>query len=190
MGTVTESGASSTGIKLRLCAAVDAGVTIVRAIAQPSFVQFVLRVALAVPFWRSGVLKWSGFLQLNDTAVLLFSDEFELHLPGGPYSFPAPEAFAFLSGSVEVLAPIFLVLGLGTRFAALILLAMTCIVELTVPNGWPVHITWVAMALGVMAGGPGRLSADHILPAAMRFRVPDRAPARPQTSDDPGEYRR
>ena len=136
---------------------------LVRAIAQPSFVQLVTRVALAVPFWRSGVLKWSGFLQLNDTAVLLFSDEFKLHLPGGPYSFPAPGLMAFMSGSVEILAPIFLVLGLGTRLAALVLLAMTCIVELTVPDGWPVHITWAAMALGIMAWGPGRLSLDHVL---------------------------
>jgi putative oxidoreductase len=135
----------------------------VRAIAPPSLTQLVLRFALAVPFWRSGILKWSGFLQLNDTAVLLFSDEFKLHLPGGPYSFPAPEVMAFMSGSVEILAPIFLVLGLATRFAALALLVMTCIVELTVPDGWPVHITWAAMALGIMAWGPGRLSVDHAI---------------------------
>jgi putative oxidoreductase len=70
----------------------------VRLIAQPSLVQLVLRFALAVPFWRSGILKWDGFLQLNDTAVTLFTDEFKLHLPGGPYPFPAPSAMAFLSG--------------------------------------------------------------------------------------------
>jgi putative oxidoreductase len=136
---------------------------IVRAIAQPAFVQLILRVALAVPFWRSGILKWSGFLQLNDTAILLFSDEFKLHLPGGPYSFPAPSVMAFMSGSVEILAPIFLILGLGTRFAALALLIMTCIVELTVPDGWPVHITWAAMEFAIMAWGPGRVSIDHVL---------------------------
>src|ERR687891_477371 len=56
---------------------------IIRAIALPSLTQLVLRFALAVPFWRSGVNKWDGFLQLNDVAVLLFSSEFELHLPGG-----------------------------------------------------------------------------------------------------------
>ena len=43
-------------------------------IAQPSLTQFVLRIALATPFWRSGINKWDGFLQLNDVAVLLFSD--------------------------------------------------------------------------------------------------------------------
>ena len=163
MNSVTESDAANGGLKLQLYTAADKAVAVVRAIAQPSFVQLVLRVALAVPFWRSGILKWSGFLQLNDTAVLLFSDEFKLHLPGGPYSFPAPEVIAFMSGSVEILAPIFLVLGLATRFAALALLVMTCIVELTVPDGWPIHITWAAMALGIMAWGPGRLSVDHAI---------------------------
>ena len=29
----------------------------------PSLVQLVMRVALAVPFWKSGILKWTGFLQ-------------------------------------------------------------------------------------------------------------------------------
>ena len=90
MNTVPETGVATDGLKLWLCAAIDKAMALIRAIAQPSFVQLALRVALAVPFWRSGILKWSGFLQLNDTAVLLFSDEFKLHLPGGPYSFPAP----------------------------------------------------------------------------------------------------
>jgi putative oxidoreductase len=129
--------------------------------AQPSLTQFVLRIALATPFWRSGINKWDGFLQLNDTAVFLFSDEFKLHLPGGPYSFPAPEAMAFLVASAEILFPILLVLGLATRLAASALLVMTLVVEFTVPDGWPVHITWAAMALGIMAWGPGRLSLDH-----------------------------
>ena len=134
---------------------------IVRAIAQPSLTQLVLRFGLAIPFWRSGVNKWDGFLQLNDVAVLLFSSEFKLHLPGGPYPFPAPGAFAFAAGSAEILLPILLVLGLGTRLAALGLLAMTLVVQLTVPDGWPLHMTWAAMALGIMAWGPGRLSLDH-----------------------------
>jgi putative oxidoreductase len=141
---------------------------LVQTIASPSLVQLVLRVALAVPFWRSGILKWGGFLRLNDTAVTLFSDEFMLHLPGGPYHFPAPAVMAFLSGSAEILFPVLLVLGLGTRFAALGLLFMTVIVELTVPDGWPLHITWAAMALGIMAYGPGLISLDHLVSRAVR----------------------
>jgi putative oxidoreductase len=152
------------GEKLRPVALLaDKASLLVRAIAQPSLVQLVLRIALAVPFWRSGILKWDGFLQLSDTAVTLFTDEFMLHLPGGPYPFPAPTAVAFLSGSGEIIFPILLVLGFATRFAALGLLVMTAIVELTVPEGWPIHITWAAMALGIMAWGPGRISIDHLI---------------------------
>lgn len=136
---------------------------LVERLAQPWFVQLVLRIALAVPFWKSGILKWQGFLQLNDTAIDLFTDEFRLHLPGGPYPFPVPAVFAVLSACAEVTFPVLLVLGLGTRFAAAGLLLMTCIIELTVPDGWPIHITWAAMALGVAAWGPGQISIDYLL---------------------------
>jgi putative oxidoreductase len=142
-------------------ALVERATSLIRWIAQPTLVQFIVRLALAVPFWRSGVLKWSGFLQINDTAVFLFREEFKLHLPGGPYDFPAPAAMAFLAGCGEVVLPVLLVFGLGTRFAATGLLFMTFIVQLTVPDGWPIHISWAAMALVIMAWGPGRLSIDH-----------------------------
>ena len=141
----------------------DRASRLVQTIAFPSLVQLVMRVALAVPFWRSGILKWNGFGRLSDTAVTLFTDEFMLHLPGGPYHFPAPTVMAFLSGCGEITFPVLLVLGLGTRFAALGLLFMTLIVELTVPDGWPIHLTWAAMALGIMAWGPGRISVDHLV---------------------------
>lgn len=136
---------------------------VVWAIARPSLTQLALRLGLAVPFWRSGVNKWDGFLQLNDVAVLLFSSEFKLHLPGGPYAFPTPGVMAFAAGSVEILLPILLVLGLATRLAALGLLAMTIVIQLTVPDGWPLHLTWAAMALGIMAWGSGGVSLDHLI---------------------------
>jgi len=148
---------------------VDRASQLVRRAAAPAVVQFVMRVALAVPFWKSGILKWTGFLQLSDTAVTLFTDEFMLHLPGGPYHYPVPAVMAFLSGCGEVTFPVLLVLGFATRFAALGLLFMTSIVELTVPDGWPIHITWAAMALGIMAWGPGRLSIDHLVRSFLRL---------------------
>jgi putative oxidoreductase len=150
-------------IILRLAATIEQAIGIIRSVAFPSLTQLVLRLALAIPFWKSGLLKWDGFLRLNDTAVTLFTDEFKLHLPGGPYNYPAPEVMAFLSGCGEVGFPVLLVLGLGTRFAATGLLFMTLIVELTVPDGWPIHITWAAMALAIMAWGPGRVSADQFV---------------------------
>lgn len=133
------------------------------AVAPKSFVQLALRFALAVPFWKSGILKWAGFLSLSDTAVSLFTDEFMFHYPGGPYPFPAPDVMAFLSGCGEVIFPVLLVFGLATRFAALGLLFMTLIVELTVPDGWPIHMTWGAMGLAIVAGGGGRFSLDYLI---------------------------
>ena len=163
------------GFASRLTTLIEQAVGIIRWIAQPSLTQLMLRLALAVPFWKSGILKWNGFLQLNDTAIYLFTDEFKLHLPGGPYDFPAPAVTAFLAGSAEIIFPLLLVLGLGTRFAALGLLFMTGIVELTVPEGWPIHITWAAMALAIMAWGPGRLSIDHALGRLPGLRVKEAA---------------
>ena len=160
---MTPAEQSSGGAFARLAALIDGIDRLIVLVARPSLVQLALRLALSVPFWRSGMLKWSGFLTLNDTAVDLFTSEFMLHLPGGPYPFPAPATMAFLSGCGEIVFPVLLVAGFATRFAATGLLFMTCIVELTVPDGWPVHITWAAMALGIMAGGPGRLSGDHLL---------------------------
>lgn len=137
-------------------------------VAQPAVVQLALRVALAIPFWRSGILKWDGFLRLNDVAVLLFESQFQLHLPGGPYAFPAPAVFAFAAGSAEIILPILLVLGFGTRFAAAGLLIMTGVIQLTEPGGWPIHATWAAMALAIMAYGAGRVSIDAILARLVR----------------------
>lgn len=159
--TATDQLGLGSGATYRIGILVDRLIGIIRAVAQPSLVQLVMRVALSVPFWRSGINKWDGFLQLKDTTVLLFSEEFMLHLPGGPYHYPAPAVFAFVSGCGEILFSILLVLGFATRFAATGLLFMTFVVELTVPDGWPIHITWAAMALGVMAWGPGRVSLDY-----------------------------
>ncbi|HLA01199.1 MAG TPA: DoxX family membrane protein, partial [Aestuariivirga sp.] len=74
---------------------------------------------------------------------------------------------AFAAGSAEILLPILLVLGLATRFAAAGLLVMTLVVQLTVPDGWPLHVTWAAMALGIMAWGSGRASLDHLIKERM-----------------------
>ena len=121
-----------------------------------------LRVALAVPFFRSGLTRWDGFLSLAPSTAYLFEEEFKLHLFGGAYGFPAPLVVAHLVGSAEIVLPILLVLGLGTRFTALGLLVMTGVIQLVVPDGWAnFHLPWAAMAIAIIAIGPGRLSIDH-----------------------------
>jgi putative oxidoreductase len=134
----------------------------------PSLPCLALRLAVAVPFWKSGVLKWESFpFAVNETAVLLFEAEFRLHFFGAEYAYPWPAATAHLVALAEVSLPVLLVLGLGTRFAALALLVMTATIQLTVPDGWPIHLTWFALALAILVFGPGRLALDHLL--AKRF---------------------
>lgn len=151
-----------------------------RRLAPPSLTQLTLRIALAVPFLKSGLLKWDGFLSLGDTAIYLFTEEFRLHLPGGPYPFPAPAAVAFLSAAAETALPVLLVIGLGTRLAAAALLVMTAVIQLTVPEGWPIHLTWAAMALALVTYGPGRIALDALLPRAVAApRFSPELPSRP-----------
>jgi putative oxidoreductase len=129
-----------------------------------SLTMLALRFALAVPFWRSGLTKWDGFLTVSFGAKQLFTEEFKLHVWGAEIPYPAPELVATLSAVAEVSLPVLLVLGLGARYAALGLLAMTAIIQLTVPDGWAnFHLPWAAMALAIMTFGPGKIALDYML---------------------------
>jgi putative oxidoreductase len=133
--------------------------------------QLALRLALAVPFFRSGLTKWDSFGHLADSAVYLFREEFRLHLFGSEVPYPFPVFVAHASGCAEILLPTLLALGLGTRFAALGLLVMTGIIQLTVPDGWAnFHLPWAAMALALIVWGPGPISVDRLLPWENRSR--------------------
>ncbi len=126
--------------------------------------QLALRFALAVPFFRSGLTKWESFGHLSDSAIYLFQEEFRLHLFGKLVPYPFPAFMAHASGCAEILLPVLLVLGLGTRYAALGLLAMTALIQITVPDGWAnFHLPWAAMALALIVWGAGPLSADRLL---------------------------
>jgi putative oxidoreductase len=123
-----------------------------------------LRVALAVPFFRSGLTKWDGFLTLSPAAAYLFEDEFKLHVFGRVHDFPFPLVVAWLDGLAEIILPVLLVVGLATRFSALAILMMTAVIQLVVPEGWAnFHLPWAAMAIALIALGPGRLSLDRLM---------------------------
>lgn len=124
----------------------------------------VLRIALALPFFRSGLTRWDGFLSLAPSASYLFEEEFKLHIFGGEYGFPAPVVVAHLVSVAEIALPILLVLGLATRAAALGLLVMTGVIQLVVPDGWAnFHLYWAALALAIIALGAGPLSLDRLI---------------------------
>lgn len=128
------------------------------------------RVAIAAVFWKSGQTKVEGFAidlvegsfqlgwpRLSDTAVALFRDEYRLPLL-------PPELGALLAALGEHVLPVLLLAGLGTRFAAAGLLAMTAVIQLLVyPGAWPTHFTWAALLLMLMSQGPGAWSLDALL---------------------------
>lgn len=136
------------------------------AVIPASFPLLALRIALAVPFYKSGLTKWDGFLTLSDGAKFLFVDEFRLHIFGSQYLYPFPLVAASLAGIAEIALPILLVLGLLTRLAAVGLLAMTAVIQLTVPDGWAnFHLPWAAMAFALVVFGAGKIALDPYIVA-------------------------
>jgi putative oxidoreductase len=140
-----------------------------------SLIAFLGRFSIAAVFWQSGQTKVEGFAidlvhgvfdvgvpHLSESAVDLFRDEYALPLL-------PPELAATMAATAEHLLPIFLLIGLGTRYAALGLLGMTLVIEIFVyPNAYPVHGTWATILLYLIARGPGKLSIDHWI--ANRYR--------------------
>jgi len=132
--------------------------------APASLALIILRLTLARPFFASGLTRWDGWFTLSFGAKALFSDEYRLHLFGAEIPFPQPELVATVASTAEIVLPILLAFGFLTRYAALGLLAMTAVIQLTYPDGWQnFHLPWAAMALAIMAFGPGALSLDRLL---------------------------
>ncbi len=120
----------------------------------------VLRIALALPFFRSGLTRWAGFLSLSPSAAYLFEEEFKLHVFSRLYDLPAP----IVTAHFVITLPILVVLGFATRFVALGLLIMTGMIQLVAPDGWAnFHLYWAALALAIIALGPRRLSLDDVI---------------------------
>ncbi len=124
--------------------------------------QLALRVLLAWEFWESGVQKYRGtnwFAEIQD-------------------KFPAPfdqipvEVSWKLAMWTELVAPVMLVLGLGTRFAAASLLVLDVVAWWSVhagngynvcDNGWKMALIYLVLLLPLLFSGPGRLSIDHMI---------------------------
>ena len=156
--TVAPSSTSSSGLVGMFQQGLRLLSSVALAAAQPT-----LRVALALPFLRSGMTRWDGFLNLAPTTSFLFEEEFKLHILGGEYAIPFPDQVAFMTGCAEIALPVLLLVGFATRLSALGLLAMTGVIQLVMPDGWQnFHLYWAAMALAIIAVGPGSLAMDRL----------------------------
>jgi putative oxidoreductase len=118
-----------------------------------------IRLYVGKVFFLSGLQKFRNW----DNTLALFRDEY--HVPLLP-----PGVAAVLGTFGELVFPVFLVLGLGTRFAAL---GMSFVNVMAVVSYWQVlstlepalaqHFFWGTLLLVVLFHGPGRLSIDHWL---------------------------
>jgi putative oxidoreductase len=120
---------------------------------------------LWIRLYVAGVFIASGLTKLRDwdSTLALFRDEY--HVPLLPPAVAAP-----LGTFGELVFPLFLILGLGTRFASL---GLGFVNLVAVVSYWHVlsttapalaqHMYWGTLLLVTLFHGPGRLSLDHWL---------------------------
>lgn len=123
-------------------------------------VLLLMRVALGGVFWRSGQSKLvpDTWFSISDTTYYLFENDYaSVPLP--------PHLAAVMATAAENILPIFLVLGLATRFSAAGLVIMTLVIQFFVyPEAWwAVHSLWLAMGLVLVVRGSGILGLDPLV---------------------------
>lgn len=135
---------------------------------------FLARYWVAAAFFSSGLTKTvSGSFTLfghsfsyplsllpTETTFTLF--EYEYHVPLLPSALAA-----YMGTATELLLSVFLFLGLGTRYAALVLFVFNIVAVLSYPDlndaGLAQHQVWGLLLLITLCHGPGKLSLDHLI---------------------------
>ena len=139
-----------------------------------ALVALALRLVMARLFFLDGQTRVSG----PRFSLSVYNFDFSVVLPlqvktetFGAFmtqyaAVPLPTVLgAYLVSYAEFILPIMLVLGLGTRFAALGLLIMTALVDIyVVPQAlWTAHIYWAAILMVLLSLGAGQISFDHVI---------------------------
>jgi putative oxidoreductase len=115
-----------------------------------------VRFGIGDIFFASGLIKYNSF----EFAVKLFEQEYKLPILD-------PAVGAALAMTCELTFPIFLFLGLATRFAVLPLLGMTAVIFYIYPASWNESLLW-ASALGLLlTRGAGTVSLDYLIERAI-----------------------
>ena len=141
-----------------------------------ALVALVLRLVMARAFFVAGQSKVDGPvipitvpgldwtvatvtlpMSVKDSTYQMFDQLAALPLPSW---FAAPVVCA-----IEFIVPICLVLGLGTRFCAIVLLVMTGVIQWLTGAAafWSLHIYWISILLVLISLGPGLISVDHLM---------------------------
>jgi putative oxidoreductase len=115
-----------------------------------------IRALVAGVFFESGLTKIASW----ETTLLLFDSEYSV-------PFLPPELAAYLGTAAELALPVFLLFGLGSRFAALALFVFNIIAVISYPDlsaaGLKDHQYWGLLLLVTLFHGPGKLSIDYLL---------------------------
>ena len=144
-----------------------------------SFIPYAL-VALGLRLVMARVFFLDGQTRIDGPRVPLNVHDFDLsvvlplHVKAETFTtfltqyaaVPVPPMLgAYLVSYAEFILPIMLVLGLGTRFAALGMLIMTALIQVYVmPQAlWSVHVYWASILMVLLALGPGQISVDAII---------------------------
>lgn len=115
--------------------------------------QLLFRIAIAGVFLRAGLTKISSW----ESTVALFADEHNVPVL-------APHLAAAMAATFEVGCSTLLLVGLGTRLAALPLLGMIMTIQLFVyPQAWSEHLVWGSILLMLLTRGGGAISLDHLI---------------------------
>ena len=114
--------------------------------------QLLFRLAVGSVFLKAGLTKVASW----ESTVALFRDEYQV--PVLP-----PEAAAALATTFELGCSTLLIVGLGTRLAAVPLLGMIAVIQLFVyPSAWAEHLTWGSILAAVLTRGAGAASLDRL----------------------------
>ena len=117
-----------------------------------------IRLYVARVFFTSGLLKAERW----DSTLALFANEY--HVP-----VLSPHVAAMLGTAAELGLPVLLLLGIGTRAAALALFVFNVVAVVSYPDlsaaGLKDHVLWGVLLLVIAVWGPGRFALDRRLGA-------------------------
>ncbi|MEL7799418.1 DoxX family protein [Idiomarina loihiensis] len=148
------------------------------------FILLSARLLLANVFINSGLSKWNGWFDFDESKLTLFKYEFfcpdpsrngalqlcdseTLSYSQGSFGLWLAESMAYVAAVTEVILPLFLIIGLLSRPAAAGLFGMTLFIQLAVYPDWEHFMNpaawWMLVALVLVSFGPGRISIDELI---------------------------
>lgn len=126
-------------------------------------VDLAFRVWLATVFFKAGLSKIASW----PSTLFLFESEYAVPIL-------SPQSAAYIATAIELILPVLLVLGLGTRLSALALFVFNIVAVISYPGlgevGRDLHLYWGFMLLALIAHGGGLISVDAWLAYRSRKR--------------------